>query len=139
MNFVYSTATNDITYVDYLPAAENGAKRNIKKSVLIKGGAGLPKHRTLITPYGVKTEVSDEDLAFLESNQAFQRHAKRGFMKVMKRNVDPDKVAADMAQRDGSAPYVPNDYEAKKQGKTGGSEVVTPPTTAPRSKNPFDN
>jgi hypothetical protein len=133
--FVYSTITNPTEYCEWLDGG-NEIKRK-GRSVIIKGGAGLPRKRTLETPFGISTEVSDEEIDFLEKLPAFQLHMKRGFLTVVKggRKSDADKVAADMSQRDGCAPMVPNDYADKKLPVQMGSEqIVTEPTTAPRYK-----
>ncbi|KAG0013624.1 hypothetical protein BGZ81_000921, partial [Podila clonocystis] len=87
------------------------------RSIVIKGGTGIAT-KELITPYGMVTEVSDEDLALLEEQEAFQRHIERGFIRVERTKIDPEKIAANMASRDGSSPLVPQDFPQKKQPKT---------------------
>jgi len=126
-NYVYSTATCDGTYVDYGPADSNknvGFSKAVKK-VVIRGGHGVAQQTGLnrgaiYTPQGVMTQVSDEDLEFLENNKAFQRHKERGFIAVDKRKVDPEKHAVNMNPKDGSAPITPKDFEL--------SESSTPET-----------
>lgn len=131
---VYSTITNSTAYVQY-DKGVNDMPREVKR-VVIQGGAGVAQKRTLYTPLGVATEVSKEELDFLEGDANFQRHVKAGFLKVVKTGrTDADVVAADMQQRDGSAPLVPNDFVMTgKDVPLIGSEVpITPPTTAPRT------
>jgi hypothetical protein len=142
MPYVYSTATNDITYIEYYDPATEGALRTIKRKMTIRGGAGRPAKRTLITPYGLATEVSEEGLTWLEAQPAFQRHVATGFMLTSKNKKDADVMAADMAQRDGSAQLVPNDFSPEEQAKLKAaqssyapvSDAVDTPTTKPRSK-----
>jgi len=138
---VYSTITNHTSYVQYEQSAGPMVPPVVKRSVVIAGGAGLAKKRSLITPYGVMTEVDDNDWDWLQNDANFKRHQERGFVKVLNKTVDPDKVAEDMTQRDGSAPLVPNDFAATKQPTVGsvGDEMIereggTPPTTKPRTK-----
>ena len=103
MPYIYSTATNDGYYCNY----DNGGGDLpvLKKKVLVKGGA-TRGGKGLITPLGVRTEVSEEDLAFLEANPAFQRHKSAGFITVFKSAKDPDKIAKDMTSHDGSSPQM---------------------------------
>lgn len=110
MNYVYSTLTCDNTYNVY---DNEGANKELPlklRSILIKGGTGIAtKH--LITPMGIVTSVTDEELAILEKDEVFQQQAKAGFLIVSKTETNPEKIAADMVTRDGSAPYVPEDTD----------------------------
>jgi hypothetical protein len=111
MPFVYSTATNATTYALYHENPEYKGLNRIKKSVTIAGGSNVAAKRTLYTPVGVGTEVTQDDLDFLLTVPAFQRHIERGFVKVSKDTRDNAEVAAaDMNNRDGSAPLVPGDF-----------------------------
>lgn len=126
MPVVYSTATSDINYCDYWPGLATEASSRLKRKVLIKGGANLaPVAGRLVTPLGMATIVSDDELAFLEVNSAFQRHIERGFMRVEKGNKsrDANVVAKDgMTPRDGSAPLTKDSKDYLK----GATPVVTP-------------
>ena len=66
-----------------------------------------------MTPRGVATRVTDEELEFLESLDAFKRHRDRGFLKVDKSNKEKDiaSVVVDMQKKDGSAPITPESKE----------------------------
>ena len=113
MPYVISSATSDICYPLYEPIAPRSPVAKIKKKILIHGGANLaPLTGRLITPKGVATHVSDEDMAFLEESEAFKRHVKAGYMHVEKTDKNPDAVATEHLQaRDGSAPLTPNSPE----------------------------
>jgi len=65
----------------------------------------------LFTPKGVVTQVSDDDLEFLLQNKSFQRHMKAGFLTYDKKKIEPERKSANMAQKDGSAPMTPKDFE----------------------------
>lgn len=111
MPHVASTLTADNVYVQY---AQGGADMQIPAhEVLIKGGIGVA-NKMLITPTGATlTEVSDEDVAMLEKNPVFKKHMEGGFVKILNKKTDGEKVAADMITRDGSAPLSPAHFAEK--------------------------
>lgn len=128
--YVYSTATNSGTYVEY----EENSPHDISipkrwpdgspMRVTIKGGHGVAdKH--LVTPKGVVTKVSDQEMEMLLRNPAFIRHMDKGFMCYDKKNVEPFKKAANMATKDGSAPLTPADYVRSKSSE-GNDHMYTP-------------
>lgn len=113
-NYVYSTLTASNNYTGY---TERGNDRPlVSKQVLIAGGHGV-SNKHFMTPMGVVTAVSDEDLEFLENNPEFKAHKERGFIKVQKKKVETERVAADMVTRDKSAPVVPQDYNEQSEAK----------------------
>lgn len=128
--YVYSTATNSGTYVEYEENSSN--ELSIPKKwpngqpmkVTIRGGHGLAD-KYLFTPKGVVTQVSDEEMELLLRNPAFKRHIDRGFMTYDKKKIDPAKKAANMAQKDGSAPLTPADY-IKSKSSEGNDHMYTP-------------
>ncbi len=109
-NYIYSTHTNDVQYVEF----EKNTSRNysvIKRRFVVKGGHGMSdKH--FITKEGVVTRVDrDDDLEWLMTLPSFQKHIEKGFIRVQKRKEDADKVVKrDMCNKDGSAPLTPADY-----------------------------
>ena len=105
--FVFSTLASDVAYTNH---AQGGADMPIDlPPVLIKGGAGVANDR-IVTPRGVATTVTEEQVEYLRANPVFQLHEKNGFVMVSESYADPDTVAADMTGRDNSAPVVPQDY-----------------------------
>lgn len=116
-NYIYSTLSTDQIYAQYAKS-DNNDLPIVEKKVHIHGGANVVDKKQLVTPRGVVTHVSDEDLALLESNQQFQRHKKNGFIVVDSRKVDPEVRAADMVSRDDSAPMTPEDYDEDEDGKS---------------------
>lgn len=108
-NYIYSTLTADNAYAIY----ENNPNADIpviERKILIKGGANVADRKTLYTPKGVVTQVSDEDLALLEKDYSFQQHVKNGFIKVERHEAPVEKIVADMTPKDKSAPKTPNDF-----------------------------
>ena len=68
--------------------------------MVVRGGAGIAQPgggRPVVTPQGVRTEVSDADAAFLEAHEHFKEHAKQGFVRIVNSAQDPDKAAKSMA------------------------------------------
>lgn len=120
---VYSTLTSDHVFVVRGTPPAQGQPAPILKRVLINGGTGVANKRTLITPYGVHTEVSDDDLAVLEQDPSFQRFKQRGFIRVEKRESRPEIVAQDMAKDTGSAPLTPADYADNIENDEGATPV----------------
>jgi hypothetical protein len=114
-HYIFSTLSNDQRYQDYSIAGHGVLTPT--RSVSIKGGAGVANNR-LMTPLGVVTEVSDEDLSFLESHECFKIHKSNGFITVRPKNADAEVVAADMARGDGCAPMNPETVLAKANKET---------------------
>lgn len=111
MPFVYSTATNSGTYIKYKSDHSKGhGHSEVLKKVTIQGGHGVAT-KALVTPKGVVTKVTQEELDFLMENESFKRHLKAGFMAVDSKKVDPADKAANMAPADNSAPLTPADFE----------------------------
>ncbi len=122
-NYVYCTATCSTNYVcyDVTPAQANAKVKKWpdgrKMMVTINGGHGV-SNKHFVTPRGVVTQVSDEDMEWLQHDEAFKRHQKAGFIVVDRKKRNPEKVAAEMQDKDGSAPITPDDYETESDGTT---------------------
>lgn len=119
--YVFSTLASDVAYTNH---AQGGGDLPIDlPPVVIKGGAGVANER-IVTPRGVATEVTEEQVEYLRANQVFQLHEKNGFVMVSESYADPDTVAADMTGRDNSAPVVPQDNIAPGADTVVGGETV---------------
>lgn len=128
--FIYSTLTCDNAYTNYGPGG--GDIPIAEPSILIKGGANAADKR-IVTPYGVVTEVTEDQLASLEKNADFQLHKKNGFITVSTSKKDPEVVAADMTPRSPDAPLVEGDYEEPDEED---EEQLKVTTNAPKPKKP---
>lgn len=118
---VYSTLSNGTEIVDWEVDERNNIPKR-KFSVVIKGGANVMSKKGLITPLGMMTEITQEQMDFLNSHPMFLQHVKDGWMTPVKASGwrdDPDTVAANMASRDGCSPDKPEDYAVGKEGKVG--------------------
>lgn len=105
--YVFSTLANDQKYIQWAPGG--GDVQREERAIVIWGGSGVANKR-LVTPMGVCTEIDEADIAFLESNEVFKLHAKNGFVRIERKNADPEKVAADMNRADPSAQKTAADY-----------------------------
>jgi hypothetical protein len=134
---IYSTITNDTQITEWLNLTTDGkVLPTIGRRFTLRGGAGVANKRTLVTPLGVMTEASADEMDFLNNHVMFKQLVATGWVKVVKATGwqnDVDGVVADMKQRDGSAPLVPNDFSESTTPKTGGGQMVTEPTMLPRS------
>jgi len=118
-HFVLSTLSSDQLYTNYVNGANDLPQ--ITTQVLVRGGANIA-NGAILTPQGVVTPISDEEKLWLETCDAFKEHQKAGWVQISPEKVDPEKFAADMASRDGSAPLVPQDaVEGEKVSSSAGT------------------
>jgi hypothetical protein len=126
---VYSTLSADTRYTGWEKTAGLNTPH---KGVLIRGGAGIAVRggavRNVVTPQGVRTEVSAEDAAWLMQHPQFREHMKNGFIRVQDQVDDPNKAAQSMAVDKGSAPKSDSDVAADnaRAGKDGKDEDGKP-------------
>lgn len=125
MPYVVSTLTNSQEYANYIKPPSDGIKvarpATQSQAVVIKGGANV--QGVIRTPEGVLTQITEEQAKFLGDHPVFQRHQKRGYVKIVTREVNPDKVAAkDLEARDESAPLNEAHGDFKPGGRAGGDE-----------------
>lgn len=104
--YIYSTLTADQLYTNY-QSSTNGVPLATAK-ILIRGGANLMS-KALVTPRGVVTEVTAEELAELKRNPMFDLHMKNGFIQISEAKMDVEAAVSDMVGRDQSAPIVEQD------------------------------
>lgn len=125
MPYIISTLAAGNDYTAYTPVT-SGAQP-VARTVSVKGGAGVANRNDQfingkLTPNGVKTFVSDEDLEFLKKNPVFQTHMSNGFIKIVESDAKPDEVVSDMTQRDVSAPLKEEDYEKGGRAEKAGAK-----------------
>lgn len=123
MPYIYSTLAADNAYTAYVKGG--GDLPSVERSVLIKGGTGVAgAWNRLETPQGVVTEVTDEELAFLQQQVVFNRHVENGFLHVDDKLYQPEKVAADQNRNDPGAPLTESDFADPVNGKVTGAPTV---------------
>ena len=106
---IISTLSADTRFVEWGKAP---GVSTVRRGVVVRGGAGvalLGAGQQTVTPAGVRTQVSDEDAAFLQNHPMFKDFMARGFIKVENIARDPDTVAQKMEEDDGSRPRNPED------------------------------
>jgi len=110
MPLIFSTMTGAVTYTDWKMSP--GGLSIAGKEVTIKGGANVADRRTILTPRGIGTQVTDDDLQFLKNDPTFLMHEKNGFITIDSASDirDADLAAASMEGRDDSAPDVEQDF-----------------------------
>lgn len=99
--YIYSTISADVDY-----AVDDD------KVIRIAGKANVA-NRNIITPRGMVTQVTDEQVAALKKNHVFKIHLDNGFLTIEKSKAEPEKVAANMTGRDKSAPDTTEDMLLK--------------------------
>lgn len=111
MPHVISTATSGVDFTLY--AMGKDQHKPVKK-IRIAGGSNVA-NKHLVTPMGVATEVSEDDLQELLSLQIFQRQMDRGFFRVVNSKRDPEQVitSTGMETADESAPLTPESIAAE--------------------------
>jgi hypothetical protein len=143
MPMIYSTLGNSTSYAIYEPSSMKDAKSvaTVRKSIEVKGGAGIA-NKNLVTPKGVVTRVSAEDLELLKNDPHFQQHVKRGFITVDEGedfSDDPsdvnqkqvDKRADDMNPNDKSKPLTSKDFKGTNPDGTSAPSPVSNDPNAP--------
>lgn len=96
-----------MTYCIY---RENGTSAILVKKIEVKGTANVADQFGIVAP-GAVTEVSDEDYELLKQDDAFNRHVRRGFIKV----YDSGTINTEgMQKRDNSAQLFDAEYAAGK-------------------------
>lgn len=107
MPYVVSTLANSQAYAEYETFEASGSQMArpavSKRKVLIQGGAHV--QGALRTPEGVLTRVSDEEVEFLKTIPLFIQHEKGGHIKIVNREVNPDKVAQDLKVDNGDTQH----------------------------------
>lgn len=94
--YVFSTLAASVLYQNF---DKGGADLPIPQGsgVLIKGGAGVAD-RQFVTPRGVVTPVTPEELVYLSQNPVFALHKKNGFISVEESNKDIERVVSESMQ-----------------------------------------
>jgi len=114
MPYITSTMSASVSYATYKQTA--GGLPVIDKEIVIEGGANVMSKKLMVTPNGVVTKVTDEELELLEQHPLFKIHKQNGYVRVSKSNPQEDvaKVdTGDMEQKDASAQRVDSDYTKK--------------------------
>lgn len=113
MPYVLSKLSNDQQYINYAKGMTDTNIRIPIAEVFIKGGADVI-NKQLVTPQGVVTKVSDNELEILKANPGFRKHLEEGLVKYYNTTPKIEKEA-DKMEKDKSKQLTADDY--KKAGK----------------------
>lgn len=102
MAYVYSSLPNSQNYKTELGI------------IFIAGGANCT-NKFLMIDRSVVTPISNEQKEALLKCEAFLRHKKRGFLKIVNSKEDTEKVGSDMNSSDKSNPLTKEELEVNKQ------------------------
>lgn len=121
MPYITSTMSASVNYAIY--GKTEGGLPVVKKEIVISGGANVMNKKLLVTPNGVVTKVTDDELAMLKEHPLFKLHEKNGYVRVSNENPQEDVMKVDtkdMQGKDASAQRVDSDYtkKGKKAPKT---------------------
>ena len=119
MKYVVSRLSAGVEYTLYEEIA--GGKQVATGSIFVMGGAKVANKKTLVTPQGVVTPVSDAQAEQLKRHPLFKIHEANGNVKILEKDpVDADNAATDL-DGDKGAQLTPEDYKktGKKTPKTG--------------------
>jgi hypothetical protein len=123
---VFSTLSAGTEYTEWV--TQPGVNTVLRK-VVIRGGAGIATQGNgpnIYTPFGVRTEVSDDDAEFLAKHGIFQLHQKHGHVRIESIAKDADKVAEKMEADTGSKPVTP--AQVKKDAEEAAKKSGLSPT-----------
>lgn len=115
MPHLYSTLTEPVVITFWEKGPEGMPTQT--RAIRINGGHGKADRRTLITPIGVHTEVTDEELELLKTNPSFMRQVKAKFIAIREKKADAEAVASDMEAADKSAQLSEADFEDEPEEK----------------------
>lgn len=112
--YVYSTLANDQEY-----STPDG------KTVIIAGKANVA-NKHLLTPRGVVTPVTEEQLAGIRQDRVFAAHLASEFLAISVSKKDADEVARDLNGGDASQQNTPESMAAKAAADKPGAKKAAP-------------
>lgn len=110
--YIMSKMTSNVNYTIYAKAPSGLPV--VKQIITVRGGADVIDKKTLVTPEGVLTVISDDEYNKLQLNPIFRRHLERGMISVSSNESNAEKTSKELS-KDSSAQLTPKDY--KKSGK----------------------
>ena len=111
--YIYSTLSANKNFG--IRTVSKGGVSIKKGAVCIKGGANIADKRTLITPKGVLTTISDAEYEAIKDLPTFKRQVEKGFLKVETKSTDAEKVAKNMTAKDAAAQKTKEDLKKKSK------------------------
>lgn len=113
--YIYSTLTGDQQYAKYKKLDNPKMVPVIERVFFVNGMCNVLNPKTMMTPSGAVTAMSDDDYKELEKLSGFKQHMQGGFITVSKSREEPGKVAKGMTPKDLSAQLDEKDFKEDKQ------------------------
>ena len=114
MSFITSRLATSVNYTFYTKGANN--INVVTDTITVKGGADVINKKSLETPQGVVTELTDEQIDKLKSHPVFKQHLEGGYVAIVA-TVKEAKKVEDVLKEYKSKQLTPKDY-TKKGKKT---------------------
>lgn len=108
MAYITSRMAGGVDYAFY-KKGPNGINV-VTETISINGGADVIDKRTLITPDGVVTSVTDEELEKLKTHPLFKIHLQNGGITIKDTEKSANKAGEEL-EKDKSSQITPEDYE----------------------------
>ena len=113
MAYIVSYESQSTEYPKYI-RTKTGVDAN--GSILIKGGANVIDKTTMKTAKGAVTEVSKEDLDFLQTQYLFNFKIEKGFYEIVEgEKKATEKAKKNRTKKDGSAQLTAKDFQDSGQ------------------------
>ena len=124
MPYIVSTLSSDQAYTQWnRPEVDSKSRISrpaIKGAVIVVKGKANITTKNLITPEGILTSVTEDELAILKTIKDFNSAVSAGYLKVIGREAPIAKVVRDMKDRDESAPLSIEKVDFKPGGRAAG-------------------
>lgn len=110
MAYIVSHQAQSVDFVEYIK--QNSGLQKAERVITINGGADVINKKTLETPRGVVTEVSDKDLAFLKTQYLFNLFVENGSLEIVEDEKKAQKKAKEKAKvKDKGAQLTAQDFK----------------------------
>lgn len=110
MKFITSKLSTSVNYTFYTKGPNN--INVITDTITLKGGADVINKKTLQTPSGVVTELTDDQLEKLKTHPVFKKHLENGYVEILSTEKEAAKADKDLKE-DKSKQLTPKDYTKK--------------------------
>lgn len=113
MAYIVSYESQSVEFPKYI-RTKTGV--DVEGSITIKGGANVIDKKTLETPKGIITEVSDKDLEFLKTQYLFNFKVEHGSYEIVESEKKAkEKIKKSTRAKDGGAQLVAQDFIDSEQ------------------------
>lgn len=125
--YITSRLSSGVDYAFY--GKTPGGINKVEKTISIKGGSDVVDKKTLLTPQGVVTELSKDDLDLLKTHPVFKMHLENGYITINENEKAAIK-AGEKLEVDKSSQITDEDYENGNEKK----QMLAAPKKKPKTK-----